>query len=53
MVKIDGLHIGRVSEMSIGEADAWFRALPDRLSGKQGEIAERILKDSRAAGLPE
>ena len=45
VVKIDGLHIGRVSEMSIGEADAWFRALPDRLSGKQGEIAERILKE--------
>ena len=45
VVKIDDLHIGRVSEMSIGEADAWFRALPDRLSGKQGEIAERILKE--------
>ncbi len=45
VVKIDDLHIGRVSEMSIGEADAWFRALPDLLSTKQGEIAERILKE--------
>ena len=45
VVKIDDLHIGRVSEMSIGEANAWFQALPDRLTEKHSEIAARILKE--------
>ena len=45
VVKIDDLHIGRVSEMSIGEANAWFQALPERLTTKQSEIAARILKE--------
>ena len=45
VVKIDDLHISRVSEMSIGEANAWFQALPERLSIKQSAIAERILKE--------
>ena len=45
VVKIDDLHIGRVSEMSIGEANAWFQSLPERLTSKQSEIAARILKE--------
>jgi excinuclease ABC subunit A len=46
-VKIDGLHIGQVTEMSIRGADAWFTELPARLSDKQNEIATRILKEIR------
>jgi excinuclease ABC subunit A len=46
-VKIDGLHIAQVSEMSIRMAGAWFEALPAKLSAKQNEIALRILKEIR------
>jgi excinuclease ABC subunit A len=46
-VKIAGLHIGQVSEMSIRKADAWFTELPEKLSAKQNEIAVRILKEIR------
>jgi excinuclease ABC subunit A len=46
-VKIDGLHIGQVSDMSIREACHWFDTLPARLTPKQNEIAERILKEIR------
>jgi excinuclease ABC subunit A len=46
-VKIDGLHIGQVSDMSIREACRWFETLPAKLTPKQNEIAERILKEIR------
>ena len=46
-VKIAGRHIGEVSAMSILAANDWFTALPGALSGKQIEIAERILKEIR------
>jgi excinuclease ABC subunit A len=46
-VKIDGLHIGEVAEMSIRRALPWFQGLPDRLSEKHNEIAHRILKEIR------
>ena len=46
-VKIAGLHIGKVTEMSIREAGAWFDALPKHLTAKSREIAERILKEIR------
>ena len=46
-VKIDRLHIGRVSDMSIREACRWFDTLPAKLTTKQNEIAERILKEIR------
>ncbi|WP_099868224.1 excinuclease ABC subunit UvrA [Pararhizobium haloflavum] len=46
-VKIDGCHIGEVSQMSIKGAGAWFDVLPDRLNDKQNEIAVRILKEIR------
>ncbi|HMB47411.1 MAG TPA: excinuclease ABC subunit UvrA, partial [Afifellaceae bacterium] len=46
-VKIDGMHIGEVSEMSIRAAGEWYSDLPDRLSEKQMEIAARILKEIR------
>ena len=46
-VKVDGLHIGQLCEMSIRAADAWFSDLPERLSAKQNAIAVRILKEIR------
>ncbi|TWD57911.1 excinuclease ABC subunit A [Agrobacterium vitis] len=46
-VKINGLHIGQVTEMSIRVAGSWFEALPALLSDKQNEIALRILKEIR------
>ena len=46
-VKIDGLHIGQVSEMSIRDAEEWFKKLPRKLKAKQKEIANRILKEIR------
>ncbi|RCW24964.1 excinuclease ABC subunit A [Ciceribacter lividus] len=46
-VKINGLHIGEVTEMSIRVAGAWFETLPAKLSDKQNEIAVRILKEIR------
>ncbi|MFP1634017.1 excinuclease ABC subunit UvrA [Zhengella sp. ZM62] len=46
-VKIDGLHIGQVTEMSIRRANDWFETLPERLTDKQNEIAARILKEIR------
>ncbi|HUW73828.1 MAG TPA: excinuclease ABC subunit UvrA, partial [Methyloceanibacter sp.] len=46
-VKIAGLHIGEVTDMSIREAHAWFDALPGALTSKQNEIAARILKEIR------
>jgi len=46
-VKIAGLHIGEVTEMSIRRAGAWFEELPRQLNDKQNEIAARILKEIR------
>ncbi|MDQ2080582.1 excinuclease ABC subunit UvrA [Xanthobacteraceae bacterium Astr-EGSB] len=46
-VKIAGLHIGEVAEMSVRRAGEWMTALPDRLTAKQNEIATRILKEIR------
>lgn len=46
-VKIAGLHIGEVVEMSILDADGWFAGLDARLNAKQAEIASRILKEIR------
>ena len=46
-VKIGGLHIGEVAEMSVKRAGEWFTELPGRLSPKQNEIAVRVLKEIR------
>lgn len=46
-VKLDGKHIGLVSDMSIRAANDWFVSLPDKLNAKQNEIATRILKEIR------
>ena len=44
-VKIGGNHVGQVSQMSIAQADDWFRTLSHQLTDKQNEIAERILRE--------
>jgi excinuclease ABC subunit A len=46
-VKVGGLHIGEVAEMSVKRAGEWFAQLPQALSAKQNEIAVRVLKEIR------
>ena len=46
-VKVGGLHIGEVADMSVKRAGEWFTELPGRLSAKQNEIAVRVLKEIR------
>jgi excinuclease ABC subunit A len=46
-VKIDGKHIGEISDMSVKGAAQWFTELPQRLTDKQNEIASRVLKEIR------
>ncbi|KAI93522.1 excinuclease ABC subunit A [Rhodomicrobium udaipurense JA643] len=46
-VKIDGLHIGEASRLSIKAANDWFATLSGKLTAKQNEIATRILKEIR------
>jgi excinuclease ABC subunit A len=46
-VKIAGLHIGQVSELSVKRALAWFGELPAHLTAQQNEIAVRVLKEIR------
>ena len=46
-VKIAGLNISDVSQMSIHEAHAWFSGVDKKLSKKNQEIAERILREIR------
>ncbi len=44
-VKIAGLHVGQVTQMSIRDAGSWFDELPRQLTDKQNEIAGRIFKE--------
>ncbi|EPX82745.1 excinuclease ABC, A subunit [Rubellimicrobium thermophilum DSM 16684] len=46
-VKIAGLHIGEVVQMSIRAAHDWVRTVPAALSGQKNEIARPILKEIR------
>src|SRR6202043_2435098 len=46
-VKVAGLDIGTVADMSVRQAGAWFKALPEHLTAKQNEIAGRVLKEIR------
>ena len=46
-VKIAGLHIGHVVEMSIREAYAWCENVPETLTNQKNEIARAILKEIR------
>ncbi|MEX0282391.1 MAG: excinuclease ABC subunit UvrA [Arenibacterium sp.] len=46
-VKIAGLHVGEVVQMSIREALAWCESVPEQLSKQKNEIARAILKEIR------
>ncbi|MER5170366.1 excinuclease ABC subunit UvrA [Thioclava kandeliae] len=46
-VKIAGLHVGQVVEMSIKDAFAWVDTVPSQLSHQKNEIARAILKEIR------
>ncbi|MFQ3254584.1 MAG: excinuclease ABC subunit A [Loktanella salsilacus] len=46
-IKIGGLHVGHVVQMSIAEAYDWCLAVPDQLSKQKNEIANAILKEIR------
>ncbi|MCH2078270.1 MAG: excinuclease ABC subunit UvrA [Rhodobacteraceae bacterium] len=46
-VKIAGIHVGQVVEMSIREAADWCASVPDSLSQQKNEIARAILKEIR------
>ena len=44
-VKIAGLHVGQVVQMSIREAFEWCQSVPSELSKQKNEIARAILKE--------
>lgn len=44
-VKIKGLHLGEVTELSIEKAAEWFSCLSNSLSEKEQQIASRILRE--------
>ena len=46
-VKIAGLHVGQVVEMSIKQAHAWIDTVPEHLTQQKNEIARAILKEIR------
>ena len=46
-VKIGGLNVSELTEMSVDQAERWFRDLEPQLGQKQREIAERVLKEIR------
>ncbi|MDI3335953.1 excinuclease ABC subunit UvrA [Defluviimonas aestuarii] len=46
-VKIAGLHVGEVVQMSIKEAYAWIDTVPAKLTKQKNEIARLILKEIR------
>ncbi len=46
-IKIDDLHIGKVTAMSISEVKEWFEGLNKKLSKQHKQISERVLKEIR------
>jgi excinuclease ABC subunit A len=46
-VKIGGLHVGQVVQMSIREAFDWVETVPAALTNQKNEIAKAILKEIR------
>lgn len=44
-VKIAGLHIGEVSQMSVEKSVEWFDELNSKLTSMQQQISERLLKE--------
>ena len=46
-VKIDGLHIGHITQFTIEKAAEWFENLTERLSPKHQKISDKILLELR------
>ncbi len=46
-VRIAGVHVGQVTQMSIREAYAWVQTVPAALTAQRNEIARAILKEIR------
>ncbi|EET49232.1 excinuclease ABC subunit UvrA [Thalassobium sp. R2A62] len=46
-VKIAGIHVGQVVQMSIREAFDWCTSVPEHLTDQKNEIARAILKEIR------
>jgi excinuclease ABC subunit A len=46
-VKIGGMNIAQVSDMSVRKAGEWVTELPKHLTAKQNEIGVRVLKEIR------
>ena len=46
-VRIAGVHVGQVVQMSIRTAHDWVAGVPDTLTGQQNQIAKAILKEIR------
>ena len=46
-VKIAGIHVGQVVQMSIKEAYEWCALVPEHLTNQKNEIARAILKEIR------
>lgn len=46
-IKINDLHIGKITEKSIKEANIWFQTVEETLSVQKQEIARPILKEIR------
>ena len=44
-IKIDGKHIGEISEMSIEDTLKWFSNLDSKLDSMRQQIAQRLLKE--------
>ena len=44
-VKINKIHIGEVTELSIKDAKKWFSSLPKKLTKKENEIAKNVIKE--------
>lgn len=44
-VKINGTHISDVTALSVAAAHDWFTELPTKLTEKQQQIAEKVLKE--------
>lgn len=47
-IKINGKHIGEVSNMTIKEALCWFDELPKALNKKHNEVGEKVIHEIRS-----
>lgn len=45
VIKIDGKHISQITELSVKRSYEWFQGLPGKLSDKENEIADRVLRE--------